>query len=277
MIQHLTSSDYNSILLVLGSATVIIPFTGKVYDGRRKWYKRFTVKGWIVIITFILSLTCSIAKDRETQNEEDLKVGIAKIEKRKDDSISRLANENSTAKVIGTFTTSLARYGLKYDSTTNEIQKSITTNIENSKLNPVVGILTMDRDTTKSGIDLNYQLCSSQATAYNIKVGIYNVLRTKKNELIYLTGTDRKTEIDALILTNCMQLNIQTTDPESVVSHIYFYAKFDYEDEIGKKISRTELTAFDTSTNTMNYLTPKESLWIKDFYAKNVFNTKKPH
>jgi len=116
---------FNTILGVLAFVVLILPFTGKVHDGKSKWFRGFTVRGWLVCAAFLLSILVNYLKDLQSEKEDLAKASATNVEKRKDDSIARRRNDESSAKIVNTFTEALARHGLMYDSAEKIIQRLV--------------------------------------------------------------------------------------------------------------------------------------------------------
>jgi hypothetical protein len=126
---------FNIILGFLALIVLLFPFTGKVHDGRFRWFRGFTIKGWIVLAAFIASIAVNYFKDQQADKDDSEKLRLAKIEKRQDDSISRKRNYESNAKIVTTFAEALAKHGLKYDSAEKAIQKLVQ---DSSKKNTII-------------------------------------------------------------------------------------------------------------------------------------------
>lgn len=116
---------FNTILGILAFIVLILPFTGKVHDSRRKWLKGFTIRGWVVCVAFIASIVVNYLKDLQGDINDAQKIQVVKNEKKQDSAIARKNTDESNAKIITTFTTALAKYGLKYDSSQKVIKKLV--------------------------------------------------------------------------------------------------------------------------------------------------------
>lgn len=119
------SSIYNIILGFLALFILIVPFTGKVYDGMYKALKGLTIRGWLVTVAFLFSILFNYFKDRQVEKEDAKKSKIAKVETARLDSLARKKMDESNKMIINTFTRALAIHGLKYDSVEKVIQKMI--------------------------------------------------------------------------------------------------------------------------------------------------------
>lgn len=118
-------SLYNLILTVLAGIALIIPFTGKVHDGRNKWFKGFTYRGWILVFAVVGSVIATYFKDAQAEKDDTIKTDKVKREQVSRDSINRKFTDESNAKIVTTFTIALGKYGLKYDSSEKIIQKLV--------------------------------------------------------------------------------------------------------------------------------------------------------
>jgi len=114
---------FNTILGILGFIMVILPFTGKIHDGRRRWLRGLTTRGWIICMAFFATIIVTYLKDLQADKDEASKIQQAEIDKHKDDSISRRWNDERNAETVRAFTLTLAKYGMKYDSAENVIKK----------------------------------------------------------------------------------------------------------------------------------------------------------
>jgi hypothetical protein len=185
-------STYNLLLGFFALIVLIVPFTGKLYDGRDRWYKRLKFRGWLVCVAFLVSIYVNYDKDLQSDKDEQAKADTADFKR----------NE-SNALLTKTFVTTLAQYGLKYDST----QKIITKQIQESakkgnKINPELSICNIVQDTaTNEYQHIQVTMCSHQATAYNLKIKIYKVIEVD-NKFIYIKSPEIGFTIVDLIEAN---------------------------------------------------------------------------
>ena len=116
-------SYYNVALALLGLFALVLPFTGKVHDGRKVWYKGFTNRGWALIIAGFLGVISSYLKDELTDEIERGKDHIRLTKANNDKFENARTLSQSNANIIKSFTSALAIYGLKYDSSERNIKK----------------------------------------------------------------------------------------------------------------------------------------------------------
>ncbi|RZL54977.1 MAG: hypothetical protein EOO93_19605 [Pedobacter sp.] len=128
-------SLYNLIIGFFALIVLIVPFFGKTYDKRRKWFTKIRPKGWIIISAFIATVIFTYLKDASVEDLEIQKEMIVQKEKKSSDSLSRIQNDESNTKTINTFTKALAVYGLKYDSTEKVIAKLVKDSSKTSTTN----------------------------------------------------------------------------------------------------------------------------------------------
>ena len=172
---------FNTILAILGFLIVIVPFTGKVHDGRRKWFKGFTYKGWIICIAFLLSVIVGYFKDLQADAEISNKDNQQKIDKRKDDSIARRRNDESNAKIVRTFTLALVHYGLKYDSAEEVIKKLVKDSSKReTKIyygnHPELEVYNISiKKRTSDSLQFRITFITKQAAAYHTTAKVYIV------------------------------------------------------------------------------------------------------
>jgi len=184
---------FNAILGFLALIVLLLPFTGKVHDGRFRWFKGFTIRGWIVLAAFIASITVNYFKDLQADKDDIEKNRIVKIEKRQDDSIARKRNDESNAKIVTTFTDALAKHGLKYDSVEKIIQKLVKDSLrKETKVvrsdEPNLDICNIQQgpfhsDTT----ELLLSLCATKSTVYNIQLKVYQAYELE-NKFFLVNG-----------------------------------------------------------------------------------------
>jgi len=156
---------FNTFLGILAFIVLILPFTGKVHDARSIWYKRLTVRGWIVCLAFIGSIVLGYFKDLQNETDEHAKTQSAIIQKHKDDSINKKYNLDIVA--------ALARNGYEYDSTQKKILKAVRDSAKKiiertTPVNPSLDICDI-KDTSKFLVNI----CASKSTAYNIRLKCY--------------------------------------------------------------------------------------------------------
>lgn len=86
---------FNLIFGVLGSIIVVVPFTGKVSENRYIWYKRLNLRGWIIIATFLATISLTYFKDYQNELDEIRKEVISKRERFMLDSVNSYNEEKS--------------------------------------------------------------------------------------------------------------------------------------------------------------------------------------
>jgi hypothetical protein len=187
---------FNVILGFLALAVLLLPFTGKVHDGRFRWFKGFTKRGWVVLIAFVVSIVVNYLKDMQADKDEATRIEIAKVEKKKDDSISRKRNDESNSIIVNTFTDALAKHGLKYDSAEKVIQKLVK---DSSKKeikytygnHPELAIYNIElTKSTNDSLIFKVTFYTKQAAAYNTTVKSYLIFEPMGKSLYFIPQTD---------------------------------------------------------------------------------------
>lgn len=120
------------IVAILQAFVVIIPLKGKLSDNRRKFPYNFTVKGYLIILCCLLTMTCTTLIFIITDKADERSRQILFNQLRSSDSLHQQRIINSGNKYINKLDSSdkntielLAKYGLKYDSSQNIIAKLI--------------------------------------------------------------------------------------------------------------------------------------------------------
>lgn len=176
---------YNLILGFLALVVVIIPFTGEVYSRKASLIKSFTARGWTVLFAFIISILVNYFKDLQVDKDDKAKDRVTKSEKHKDDPISRKRNDESNAKIVNTFTSSLAKYNLRYDSTQNQVLRFVRDSAKKNirvinRNNPEFDIIDINLKSIKNDTaTFSIGTICKQAAGYKINLFCYVVLQNK--------------------------------------------------------------------------------------------------
>lgn len=174
----LTSNSLNIlfqyIILTIQFFILIIPFLGKaaLYDKRKKILKRFSARGYTLIVLATLLIVSTIIQNQIVDN-----INRVKDEKFQNaitirDSINQSKNEGEAFKTKEM----LARYGYKVDSTNKQIVKTLRDSSlrKTTIINGDAPFLTtcdmhVKRDDS-TALKIMYSLCSKDAASYNIAI-----------------------------------------------------------------------------------------------------------
>jgi len=232
---------FNTILGILGFIIVILPFTGKVHDGRRTWLRGFTTRGWIICIAFLATLIVTYLKDLQADKVDKIKAYQIKIDKIKADSISRKRNDESNAKIVNAFTSALAKYGYKYDSAENVIKKIVRDSSKKQIIygnSPELSMKSIQLKHNNDSLFFDLTLTSIQAASYQINLQMYTIYDQNddnKYELIPIMNYDI---IDGVLIPKdrdfTFTARITGVNSISMKGTFYFAIKGNYKD-VNKK------------------------------------------
>ena len=160
---------YTSLIVVFTTIAVFVSLTGmKLRDGRghgRKWYKGFTNAGRFVILLSILTAVFTYLKDfaAEMNIEKTGRMSEQKADsiRKATDSVAVIRTNMSNTNIVNSFTNALAKFGLKYDSTSNAITKRLDTVKSEQKIyygaDPIVTIQNIKHEKDSLG-KLNFRV-----------------------------------------------------------------------------------------------------------------------
>jgi len=157
---------YNYLIGFFSLIVLIIPFFGKLLDNRHKWYRRPTIRAYVLLVSFALAGFFSASKENYVELETNRVAEIARKAdamqskrltdsiRRSDDSVARERMAKSNLDIIKTFESFDQRRDLSetrnkqtiIDSLKNEIKK---VKIKGAEL--VIGQITVEQrgDTVK--------------------------------------------------------------------------------------------------------------------------------
>ncbi|WP_316811344.1 hypothetical protein [Pedobacter heparinus] len=264
---------FNIILGGLALVILILPFTGKFHDGRRKWFKGFTTIGWIVFTAFLLTILVTYLKDLQSVKEDKLRLEAAKKDLEVRDSISRDREEKNNLEVI----TALAKYNLDYDSKQKAIIKLIRDSAKQvfnvkSDIQPVLDIADIILDSTAyPNYYIKIALRCTKASAYNISIKMYVISETK-NGLYFFSSINS----NYLIKNTDLQVEkIRTTPPikfsetDKSIKRFHFLYVGSYQNLEGKKIPFNELLNYSFERRRMGFLPEPYNSKILEAFLKN--------
>ncbi len=262
----------NVILGILTSIIVIIPFTGKVHDGRKRWHKRFTFRGWVVVLVFTASIGVNYYKDLQIDKDEAAKIKTAKKEKEHDDSVSRKLNDESNAKIVTSFTDALAKNGLKYDSAEKVIKKLVRDSAKKVvKIGNEPNLMISAIRLLKSENNVYYfnnTITSQNATSEHIYIKQYIVVEEKKDSLFLIQGPGDFFAKDGSLDNNQpFSYNVNLTSNNPQVFYFLFIGK--YKDIDGRKLKMNKIYTYDFKLNAFGFPLEPSYSRVRLFFKHN--------
>ncbi|NQX41247.1 hypothetical protein SAMN05421820_107217 [Pedobacter steynii] len=241
----MTIAVFNIALGVLSAVVVILPFTGKVYDDRYKWFKKLTVKGWIVIISFIATIGVSYIKDIYTDE----------LKQKEDEANKKLDNKNKL-EIIN----ALARYNLEYDSNQKVIIKLVKDPPKNKTAitygnYPELAVCNISLETnTADSLFFDISFCVGHSTAYDLNLKSHMIIN-EYNKPLYLVP---KSSNNLLIKGAKLSPKLKLTNNEGLIGSIsnknkltvYFLLSGSYKSLDGKYFEYQELCRFSLENNS---------------------------
>jgi hypothetical protein len=143
-----------------------------------------------VCAAFLASVVVNYLKDLQSAKNEVQKEKKIKIEKRKDDSIAVNRQDESNEKIVTTFTSALAKYGLKYDSAQKIIQKLVRDSSRKQIIygnHPELSVSNIELlKKTADSIDFRISFVTKQSEACHTTVKISILVEDSNTSLSYL-------------------------------------------------------------------------------------------
>lgn len=270
-------STYTLIIGIATGAVLVLPFTGKIYDGRRKLIGKIRQRGWYTIIAFGISVSLGVDKDKQAKKDQSADKSRDSIQRLKNDSINHRFTEESNAKIVNTFATSLAKYGLKYDSAQMIIEKLVKDSSKRTiqiiqRSNPKIEITSIKVDSIKNG---NYFLkilleCSSDA-AYNIRLKCYTIYKYKNGNYVFIKGTfENIFNLGDEAIAGGIITPFVTLHPSLPIRDILIFVKGTYENQTKQSFTYSDIVGYDFDFNVFGRMPDSTSKKIvKDLFAKN--------
>jgi hypothetical protein len=189
----ITNNELDIILGICGATIGFLAFSNEFPD--KKYYG--TIKSLeFKLIVFVLATFVGVWATLKKNSLADIEKANEKLnsqkEQRKNDSANRILTDQSNTKIIQTFTSALAEYGLKYDSSERVVLKAVRDSSKKvvektSPINPSLDICNIKKDSVENGITkFLLSLCASKSTAYNINLKLYEAVVV--DEQYFLVG-----------------------------------------------------------------------------------------
>jgi hypothetical protein len=265
---------YNLILTVLAGVALIVPFTGKVHDGRFKWFKRLTARGWILLVAVLGSVIITFLKDIQSDKDDANKVAVTKNEKRRDDSISRKRNDESNASIVNSFTNALAKNGLKFDSAENVIKKIVKDSTKKVIHNlygnhPELSVKNIEIKTHKNdSLVFTISIYTKQAATYHTMLNIYTVLELE-DKSYYLIPDNRVLTISDLMIpldaTFGIPKGFRGEGARLKKGTFFFIFSGSYFDADSKKFPFKTICSYTLESNQFGSIMEPENTQLKNF------------
>jgi hypothetical protein len=262
---------YNIILGLLTLLVLILPFIGKVHDGRHKgWLKGFTKRGWIVCIAFIATIIVNILKDLQNDRSELAKEATAKIQKKKDDSAFQKRSDATAATIVHSVTIALAQYGLKYDSDEKVIQKIVRDSSRRTinKAQPNLVLSSIIIKTIENNLyHFNLTILSQNAVSEHINVKQYIAVEEQSDTYLLNGPGDFFARDGGLDANQSFSYNVDLTCIKPKV--FYFLILGSYKNDDGKKFKIGRIYSYDMSLNAFGYPLEPSYSKIKTFFKNH--------
>lgn len=259
---------YSILLAGLAGIALILPFTGKVYDGRLKLLRRFLWRGWVLICAVGASVLLSYLKDlsveAENKNTQETRDSLANINQDRRDSLT-LAN----------FGEGLAKYALKYDSVSKEVTKIIKDSVkkvivQNESEPEISANITGEIKTDTLTIKLEYS--ASQAAIFDLKAMTYLIVRYRNNDLELGRFVYPNVDGDITIDKSVTATRTLTTFELKKIYRIYILTIGKYLSRNGKVYPVKLLSSYYLDKDQDIMPTAKERNWILDAFQKGGVN-----
>jgi hypothetical protein len=248
---------FNLIIGILGSIIVILPFTGKIYDARNKWFKRLKLRGWLIIIVFISTIYVTYEKDLKSERDIELASKKVEIEKRKDDSDVRVREKKSKLEVIN----ALAKYNLALDSNQKTIIKLVRDSAKRivnvkSEIQPVLDISDIFLDSVSYPIYfIKIRLRCRHATSYKVFIKFYVLSETQDGYHFFTANTAYLAKgIDLAEGLSYTTPPIEFREINKTVKRFHILFTGVYENLDGKKIPFRQLLNYDIPEKRMGFM-----------------------
>lgn len=258
------SSEYNILIGVLSGVVLVIPFTGKVWDGRRTIYNRIQFRGWVLIGFFLSMVIVTYLKDAKVEDDETEKDKQLDKVRQQSDSIIK---SNQFAVIE-----SLANYNLTLDRKTNSIIKIVRDSARrivniNSSILPSLSInkITLEKVNYPDHL-FQIELICSNNNAYNINLKLCTISEGSKGYVynkhvpFYISGGDLNSGAKT---TSGVHVEIK----DKTSTKIHFLVEGNYSNLEGKVIPLKQLLYYDLSINKgmMLLSEPEHSKMMKFF------------
>lgn len=277
----------SAILIILIALLVFLSAflsnNSTLFDRRRKWYNVITKIGWWILGINLCIILLSLSQYYLSQQESDKRdKDLRKTYTQSVETITRKQDSNSTNLTISlkksydTSTTNivdaLARYGLKYDSAKNTIEKmvkNVAQPIPVLQLAPENEILQLD-----SALG-TYRLTfvSSDAGSTNYKIKVYNVIELESGKLIYVGKNDQIIG-DEKLSTN-MAISSDFTLKGGSFKYLYILVKGTYSNlDNTKIIPINTIYRYSTATKATYIIKGNYNVRIKAFFDTSLTQKK---
>jgi hypothetical protein len=267
--------------IFIGIIIIILSLTGALIPSFKKPIKIYRRKprltGWgQATIVIVIGLVC-LQTAQLIKNQND-KIEFDNILKKKD-SLNKVFVQTENNRLAKSFGEGLGKYGFKFDSAKTELialKKTVERDTNKAEVKPEIGhepfVTEIEGDTLK----LTRKLIVKQATAYNVNISVYSVMRGKALQLSpcekISTLNTPKIVIDFALEKEYTSISMDSKKDET--TKIYFFSIGTYKNSKGKVFPYKEISAYDMKTQFTNPLTEKEEKWIEDYFKKCIGSKK---
>ncbi len=240
---------------------LLIPFlgSGALYDKRKKYYRRFSVRGYSLVFLAIFLIICSVKQNEITEELNEIKD--------KEVSVRDSINQYRTQEL-------LAKYGLKVDRKNDEIVRilrdsslSKTTIINGAQPYLNISNIEMKRNGDTLGFKIWY--CSEEAISYNLDVLLdiyaYKIERDSFSVVVENLRDISSVTIpkDRCIINDSHRLIGRNNNDEYI-----FFLHGTYENSTHKKIKANYLSSYNFPQKHFGGLTPEHHVDFMKFLQK---------
>ncbi|MDP3468330.1 MAG: hypothetical protein Q8S11_08345 [Daejeonella sp.] len=250
----MTPAEYNLLIGLLSAVVLVLPFTGKVYDGRRRIINRIQVKGWIIIICFFSALLVTYLKDVDAELEENRKELLIQQGQAKSDSIVK----SGRLEVIK----ELAKYNLGLENKQNTVIKLIRDSAKrivniNSSVLPSLSInkITLEKVSYPDHLYQIELICTNN-NAYKINLKL-STISEGSNGYVYNKRVPFYSSGGSLNSGAIATSGVHVEIKDKTSTKIHFLIEGTYRNLEGKVIPVLELLYYDLTLNKGMMLLPE--------------------
>jgi len=259
------------LTIILGLLAASLP-SYKPLISKKGRKTELTSTGILVLIILIFLVCLQVFQMIYGEVQNNLKEEKQAKELRERDSVNIVRMRQNTESISKAYADGFAKYGLKYDTAKKEIEKLVKDSLKTTvygEIKPEMDFCDIrtevDNDTLRNYINL----CVKQATAYKCKFTIHMVSRDSDDKLFDL-GTFFPISINRLTdgIEVTRTLFADRSNGVKQTMKFYYFLIGSYQDRNGKIYEHKQLIYYDLVRKLNGYLTPKEEVWLVDFYKK---------
>jgi|GEM_PF-5823148 len=252
------------IIPIIQFFILLIPFlgSGALYDKRKKYYRRFSIRGYILVLLAIFLIICSVKKHEISEE-------LNKI-KDKEISVRDSINQYRTQEL-------LAKYGLKVDTKNDEIVKILrdsslrkTTTIYKGNM-PYFQINNIEMSVHGDTLFGKVWYCSKEAVSYSVNVYLDIIAYSiKKDSFSIVVKNLRNISIVNIPKDECLISDGSWVIRDMVEDDIYiFQLHGTYQTSEHKIIDVGYYSQYNFNNKQFGLLSPDLHYKITEFLEKN--------